>query len=522
MKHLCSSTLLGLGVVVSAAVTVAAERPNIVLIIADNQSAELIGAYGNEHIRTPNIDRLAAEGILFENAYSVSGTCSPTRATMLTGLLPSQTGVHMALQAHVGIDNWSAVEEFRNLPQTLHDAGYRTGLIGKYHLGNSDRAQLKFDTWITFKGGHTTTFYDEEVIDHDRRYKVKGHLTDFWTEKAIDFINTSTESTNRDKPFFLMLSYNGPYMLPPTVTMEPRGPYAAHYRENIPPFPREPVHPYLQNWAKTDKPSARRIKAGTTAWSAINALNNRTAMINTAAETSYVDEGVGRVVAAIESRRIERDTLIVYTSDQGSAFGHHGLWGNTSWSFPFQVYDINVHIPLIMRHVGKIKDKQRSKIIVNQFDLFPTLLAYSGLGDFEIANSPGKSFVHKIKGDEGDWQDEAFFEFVTVRGIRTPRWKYTKNMETGVGPTLYDLEQDPGELNNLASDPKYAGIMNRLNKRVDAFFEQYAAPAYDVWHGGTAKGRLLEGAYGRDDIFRDRFKDWRPPYIEKAQPFTDI
>ena len=119
----------GLGLLVSDIQAAEITRPNIVLIIADNQSAKLIGAYGNKHIMTPNIDKLAAEGILFEHAYSVSGTCSPTRATMLTGLLPSQTGVHMAQHVPVDVANWSAIEEFRNLPQTLHDAGYRTGQV---------------------------------------------------------------------------------------------------------------------------------------------------------------------------------------------------------------------------------------------------------------------------------------------------------------------------------------------------------------------------------------------------------
>ena len=103
--------------------SVAANLPNIVLIVSDNQSQTLLGTYGNTEILTPNIDRLAAEGIKYKRAFSVSGVCSPTRATLLTGLLPSQTGVHVALPTHVDVDHWSAIEEFRNLPQTLKDTG---------------------------------------------------------------------------------------------------------------------------------------------------------------------------------------------------------------------------------------------------------------------------------------------------------------------------------------------------------------------------------------------------------------
>ena len=105
----------------------APSRPNIVLIIADNLNPTLLGPYGNMEIRTPNLDQMAKEGMLFERAFAVSGVCSPTRASLLTGLLPSQTGVHNALPSSYESDNWSAIEEFRNLPQTLKDAGYETG-----------------------------------------------------------------------------------------------------------------------------------------------------------------------------------------------------------------------------------------------------------------------------------------------------------------------------------------------------------------------------------------------------------
>ena len=108
-----------------------ATRPNVLLIITDNQSPGLLGAYGNRDILTPNIDRLATEGLLFEQAYATSGVCSPTRATLLTGLLPSQTGVHNGLPGRFKVENWSAIEEFRNLPQTLADAGYRCTVLGQ-------------------------------------------------------------------------------------------------------------------------------------------------------------------------------------------------------------------------------------------------------------------------------------------------------------------------------------------------------------------------------------------------------
>ncbi len=495
--------------------SVAADLPNIVLIVSDNQSQTLLGTYGNSEILTPNIDRLAAEGIKYKQAFSVSGVCSPTRATLLTGLLPSQTGVHVALPTHVDVDHWSAIEEFRNLPQTLKDAGYRTALVGKYHLGVHEEPQLGFDFWVTFPGGHTTTFYDETVIDNGKTYRSPEHLTDFWTRRAVDFITQQSA----DQPFFLLLTYNGPYMLPPTVTMEPNNRYAAYYQQHPPSFPQEPVHPYLKTWATGRGPSGLMVREGTTAWTAIEALNNKTAIVNTASETAMVDEGVGKVLDALKTQGLESDTLVVYTSDQGASYGHHGLWGNTSWSFPFAAYNINMQVPLIFRHPEHIPRGIETDLMVSQVDFLPTLFDYIGLNDLEIAHGPGKSFAASLHGEKTEWNNTVFFEFATVRAIETSKWKYVRRFPPTDPRELYDLEADAGETVNLIDSPTHAEIVAELDERLAAYFDQYADPKYDLWHGGTAKGRLLEEHYGRDDIFSDRFPDWRPPFVEKALPF---
>ena len=493
----------------------AAQLPNIVLIISDNQSHSLLGTYGNNEIRTPNIARLAAEGIQFNHAYSVNGVCSPTRATLMTGLLPSQTGVHVALPTDVDVPGWSAIEEFRNLPQTLKAAGYNTALVGKYHLGEYEGPQLGFDFWVTFPGGHTTTFYNETVIDNGETYRYPEHLTDFWTKRAIDFIEQQSDG----KPFFLLLTYNGPYMLPPTVTMAPKTRHAEFYIQNTPSFPQEPVHPFLENWASGRGPSGLMVKEGTTAWTAIGALNNKTAMVNTASETSMVDDGVGAVLTALKTNGHDEDTLVIYTSDQGASYGHHGLWGNTSWSFPFAAYNINMQVPLIFRHPNHVRAGLRNDRMINQVDFMPTLLDYIGLDDVSIDNSPGKSFAPMLHGESIDWDDAIFFEFVTVRSITTPEWKYIRRFPPADPRELYDLTKDTGEYNNLIESPDHASVVASLDKRLTRYFERHADPQYDLWNGGTAKGRLLEEHYGRDDIFSDRFPGWRPPFVEKATPF---
>jgi len=184
------------------------ERPNIVLIVTDNQSEKVLGAYGNDDIKTPHIDSLARDGMLFHHAFSASGVCSPTRATLMTGLMPSQHGVHNAMPSQFEIEDWAAIEEYRNLPQTLSESGYATGLVGKYHLGDARQAQMGFDYWVTFPTGHTTKFHGNDIIDNGETYTLdeEHHLTDFWTDKALAFIDEQTE----DSPSFFTLVTTAP------------------------------------------------------------------------------------------------------------------------------------------------------------------------------------------------------------------------------------------------------------------------------------------------------------------------
>lgn len=493
-----------------------ASPPNLLLIVTDNQGPGLLGAYGNPDIRTPNIDRLAAEGLLFEQAYATSGVCSPTRATLLTGLLPSQTGVHNGLPGRFKVPDWSAIEEFRNLPQTLADAGYRTGMVGKYHLGDHARAQLGFDFWATFRGGHTESFVDAELTDNGETLNVADlnlHVTDFWTRRAVDFL----EQQSAEEPFFLMLSYNGPYILPPTVNEPATNRHAAYYAANPPRMPQWPVHPYLREWAKNVRMPVD-VVGGTYPWAAIDALNNQQAMNRIASEMTMLDDGIGEVLAALERRGLDKDTLVVFLSDQGSAYGQLGLWGNSSWGAPAPAYRANMQIPLIFRQPGQVPPGQRNTMLIDEFDLFPTLLDYLGLGDRQIADTPGRSFTKALRGGDIDWDDTVFFEYIDTRVIQTRDWKYTKRFLAAPNE-LYNLAQDPDETRNLADDPESQTVRNELDARLTAFFDRYADPRFDIWNGGTAKATLFYG--GRNDRFANHFESWQPPVTEKATPFRD-
>ncbi len=160
--------LLTLGLTTVTAVA-AESRTNVVLILTDNHGAWTLGCYGNRDVRTPNIDRLAAEGMLFERAFANNAVCSPTRASLLTGLMPSQHGVHRYLGAggaQVGPEAYNMLEEFDTLPSILVDAGYVAGLSGKWHLGGNEHPQEGFTYWVTKPHGHSLGFYDQEIIEN--------------------------------------------------------------------------------------------------------------------------------------------------------------------------------------------------------------------------------------------------------------------------------------------------------------------------------------------------------------------
>ena len=513
---------------------VAADRPNIVLIVSDNQSEKLLGAYGNDDIKTPNIDTLAEEGMLFTHAFAASGVCSPTRATMMTGLMPSQHGVHNAMPSQFDIENWNAIEEFRNLPQTLDDAGYAMAMIGKYHLGAAQEPQLGFDDWVTFPTGHTTSFHGVEIIDNGDNYVLEDeHLTDFWTRKAVEFLHAQSA----EQPFLLYLSYNGPYNLPPLVLEPPKNRHAAYYHQNVPQFPQEPVHPSLRRLAieysdvrallaergewwyeSSEEPDeATALAENSWPWQTIGALNNPTAMIHLASEMTMLDDGVGRVLEALEERGLDRNTIVVFTSDQSSAYGQHGLWGNSSYAQPHPAYMENMRIPLIVRFPGTVADGETSNQVINQVDMLPTLLELVGLGEITIDDSPGRSFVPTLRNEEQTSLDEAFFEYITVRAVATREWKYVKRL-FGDPPELYDLNADPGEYRNLAADPEFADVLADLDTRLTEFFSKYSEEKYDVWQGGTAKALLMYN--DKNEQFEKTFPNFKPPAIEKATPFS--
>jgi arylsulfatase A-like enzyme len=479
-----------------------APRPNLIFILADNQPASLLGAYGNPDVRTPNIDQLASEGLRFVNAFAVNGMCSPTRATLMTGLMPSQHGVHNWLDDAKLAEwprDWSVVREFRTLPATLKNRDYQTALIGKWHLGQPWQPSIGYEHWLTFSYGHTLDFWDNTIIDNDETYTVDDrHIVDFFAEQAVEYL----EEVDRDRPFYLQLNFDGPYLNPPTNTGPARNRhYESYLGSRFESFPRVPVNRNIvDQLIDAELPEFLR---GMHVQSILH-HNDPESMANVASQNTIVDDAVGRVIDALRETGLDENTIVIYAADQGNFYGQHGLWQHTIVTTPSNLYEAALNIPLIVWHPGSVPAGETSDLLIGQYDMPVTILDYLGFDDVEFENSPGRSFAAALSGEEIEWVDATYYEQEETRGIRTARFAYWKRID-GIGEAeLYDMLADPGQHDNLIDDAAYSDTIAELDERLSAFFETYSTDKYDLWNGGTAKGSVM-----RESMFQSLYgSDW--------------
>lgn len=474
------------------------QRPNIVLIMTDNHGAWTLGCYGNRDIRTPHIDRLASEGTRFTRAFASNPVCSPTRATFLTGLIPSQHGVHSFLvggRLQTGPEARCTLDQFTSLPEILQNEGYACGLVGKWHLGGNLNPQEAFDDyWITMPHGGTSTFYNASIIDKGKIRQEPKYLTEFWTDHAVDFIE---QQANQEQPFFLFLAYNGPYSLGRLLLREGQNRHAAYYADKeLPSFPREPTHP----WQYSNRDYS----------------NNPQSIRRVATEVSGVDDGVGRVMETLKKQKLDERTLVIFVADQGWVGGHGGFFGMGDHTRPLTARDGMMQIPMIWRHPNGIVANQKTDIMVTNYDFLPTLLSYLNLGNKMPKKpvSPGRDFARVLAGQKfKEWDNTAFYEFENLRCIRTDDWKYIHRHPNGPHE-LYNLIEDPNEFNNLANDASESKTRQKLKDRLHQFYNRHAEPKFDLWKGGSAQTRLFAGI---SEEIKDRSPTEPPPLPSNFQ-----
>ena len=473
----------------------------------------MLGCAGNNEIHTPHLDDLAEQGTRFSEAFCPNAMCSPCRASVLTGLMPSQHGVHTWLD-HSGPPHWkewpsrwNSLDEFTTLPEVLAANGYDTALIGKYHLGIADSPQNGFRHWVTTQIGHVQSFYNNEMIENGKKHICPGHSVEYFTNHAVDYLKD--RRNHQGQPFFMFLTYPAPYGHWPSVKGEPDNQFGFLYKDT--PFdsvPREGISENLVNWLlvrnerdpEYDKEFYHEL---------LQIPNDLPTLRNYYSQMSIVDNGVGQVLNTLKKHGQFDDTLVIYTSDHGMSMGEHGFWGHGEDTWPSNTHREANNIPLIVKTPNTVKKGKVSNHLVGTTDICSTILDYADLEFNDEIPRRMRSLRPLMESSSVDWEDCVFMEQEETRSIRTPQWLFMYRFKSDLHPfesELYDLVRDPDERENKATDPGYGEVVDELTAKLEMFFETYSDLKWNLWKGGTAKSNST-----RAFLWRDTWgTDWMP------------
>jgi arylsulfatase A-like enzyme len=448
--------------------------------MADDHAAQAIGCYGSRLNKTSHIDRIAREGVRFDNCFCTNGICAPSRATILTGKYSHLHGVRD--NAHV-FDG-----SHETFPKLLQAAGYETALIGKWHLQSDPTG---FDHWSILPD--QGEYYNPDLIEMGTTRRRAGYVTDILTDLAVDFIEARRNSS---RPFLLMLHHKAPHR-----NWQPAVRHMTLYDDAI--FPEPPTlfddyatrsraaaeqemtirdHMTLESDLKLGPPPERLDEAQKRAWEAAfgpkreafrkaglsgDALvrwKYRRYLQDYLGCVAAVDESIGRVLDGLDRTGLAPNTLVVYTSDQGFFLGEHG------WFDKRFMYEEALRMPLLMRLPGRIPPGSVNKDMLTNVDFAPTFLDTAGLK--KPSAMQGRSFLPLARALRvSGWPESIYYhyyEFPDVHmvkrhyGVCTKRYKLIHFYYDIDAWELYDLARDPRELHNVYADPAYAKVRREL------------------------------------------------------------
>ena len=437
-------------------------HPNILFILADDLGVWSLGCTGNSDAVTPNLDRMADQGTLLENFFCSSPVCSPARATLLTGRMPSCHGVLDWLDGgNMAGRDGPAVEflrEFHGYTDYLHEAGYQCALSGKWHLGDSALPQKGFEHWYAHQYGGGS-YCDAPMIRDGIAIQEPGYITHAITQDALDFIHRR----DPNRPFYLSVHYTAPHT--PWLEGHPSQYLDLYTGCEFASCPQLPRHPWQIDFEEF--------------------RGDRTAMLRGYfAALSAMDEGIGLLLNALEQTKLAENTLVVFSSDNGFNCGHHGIWGKGNGTNPVNLYDSSIKVPFLAWMPGTIPAGKRLKGLYSACDWFPTLLEFAGVSHRE-QGLPGKSFAAQLYGHPESETEEVviYDEYGAARALRSSRWKYIRRWPEGPDE-LYDLYTDPEECQNLV-DKADKSLIHLLQKRLDDWFQHHSRPAADGRFAGV-------------------------------------
>jgi choline-sulfatase len=441
------------------------EKPNILFIMADQMAAQFLSCYGHPLVKTPNLDRLAREGVVFENCYSTSPLCSPARATVMNGLLPSRTGVYdNAAEFPSAIPTWA---------HYLRLQGYKTALSGKMHFVGPDQLH-------GLEERLTTDIYPAD-FGWTPDWRLRQERIDWWYHNMTSVLQPGiAEITNQlefdDEACFLAIrkiydyvrfSPDAPFCLMTSFT-HPHDPYAARkrfwdlYRDEDIDLPAVPAMPR----ANLDAHSQRLYDVSAMQDYTVTEADLRAARHGYYANISYVDDLIGQLLAALEATGKLGNTAVVFTSDHGDFLGERGLWYKMSYLEP------SAHVPLIVWRPGSFKARRVAEP-VTLADILPTLVDIAASGGGKLARPvDGRSLYPLLTGAAEDPEGTAWGEYLAEGAIapmymlRRGPWKF---IHSPADPDqLFNLKDDPLELHNLASSHPLARILRaEVEKKFD-------------------------------------------------------
>lgn len=455
-------------------------RPNIVVIVVDDMRFDEYGAGGHTFLRTPAIDALGASGATFANAYHTTPLCSPNRASILTGQFASTHGI---------IDNTSrahASHRLHTFAQELQRAGYETAHIGKWHMGNDPRPRPGYDTWVSFEGQGRTI--NPELYEDGRAHIADGYITDVLTDRTLAFA-----TRRRRKPFMVFLSHKA---IHPDVAQRDDGTVDVSGGQHFIPAPRHRGRYAGQIFRRranygfgkevrdnqpvlADAIDERNAPETVKAFGAqvLDGLVSDETIQARAEMMLAVDEGLGRLVAALEEAHLRENTLILFMSDNGYFFGEHGL--SLERRLP---YEESIKSPLLVSYPAAVAPGLTIAPFVLSVDIAPTLVAAAGAP--VPARMQGRSFLPLLRGEVPPWRDSFLVEYYShenpfpwtanlgYRAVRMGSYKLVRWISQDGAEEFYDLATDPFERRNLARDPAQAQALAAVRERMAALVVQ--------------------------------------------------
>jgi uncharacterized sulfatase len=427
------------------------ERLNIVSIVTDDQGRWAVGAYGNRDVQTPNIDRIGREGARFVNAFVPTPVCSPSRGSFLTGRYGTQLGITDWIAPSEASAGLGLPADAVTWPAVLQKHGYRTALIGKWHLGSLPRfhpTRHGFHHFMGFLGGGTTPM-DPTLEVEGKEQKLTGPVPDLITDDALKFIDA-----HRDRPFALLLHFREPHL--------PYGPVPA--QDSAPFRDLDPAVPRLPGL------DVEQVKRLTRAYYA---------------SIHAVDRNVGRLLDRLDERKLSGRTIVLFTSDHGYNLGHHGIHtkGNGIWmaggvNGPKRpnMWDTSIRVPLLIRWPGVVKPGTDVPEMVTNLDTFPSVLGMLGVPMPDGLKQEGADFAPLLRGEKTAWRDTLYGQYdlhnsglAYMRMVRTADGKLVRHLRANFMDELYDLKNDPGETRNLFNNPQHSKLRDALQEKLTAW-----------------------------------------------------